>query len=318
MMDMQKRFYKDVVEGLSATPKHLLSKYFYDEAGDKLFQKIMRCPEYYLTRCEDEILSIQGCQIGQAIADNLTKKLDVIGLGAGDGTKTTHLLKAFAGKDIVKAFYPVDISCHIINMLEKQVPLQFPHLVVKGWNGEYIQMLEKINQYSGQPKMILFLGSNIGNYSKDHAPEFCNLINQQLKAGDFLFIGFDLKKHPQTILNAYNDKGGFTKAFNLNLLTRINRELNGDFKIPDFDHYSMYDPNTGACKSYLVSLKEQVVHIGNDYSVTFYKNETMQMEISQKYTPEEIRKLALNSGFTTLKEFYDSKNWFVDCLWQKI
>jgi len=137
-----------------------------------------------------------------------------------------------------------------------------------------------------------------------------------LKEGDLLMIGFDLKKHPSVILDAYSDSQGITRAFNLNLLHRINRELDADFKLRLFDHYACYDPATGACKSYLVSLAHQKVRIGNTVTVEFAKDECIYMEISQKYTPEEIQQLAFSAGFTPVADFRDTKNWFADCLWK--
>lgn len=317
-MNKRDLFYQDVLKGLSSQPKYLHSKYFYDEAGDKLFQKIMRCSDYYLTRCEEEILSGQSQQISEAVIRESTLKYDVIGLGAGDGSKTAHLLKAFWERDMIHAYFPVDISPHIIHMLEKDIPERFPGLPVKGWNGEYIQMLHEIQQHSRNRKIIFFLGSNIGNYTKEHALEFCIRLREQLNVGDFLFIGFDLKKHPVTILNAYQDKEGYTKAFNLNLLKRINRELQGDFDIKYFDHYAMYDPLSGSCRSFLISLKDQTVHIGQEFSVSFSENEAIHMEISQKYTIKEINCLAEDSSFRVIDQFFDSKKWFADCLWRKI
>ncbi len=138
-----------------------------------------------------------------------------------------------------------------------------------------------------------------------------------MQPGDLLFIGFDLKKHPGTILDAYNDRQGITRAFNLNLLTRINRELDADFNTDLFEHYPVYDPSTGACKSYLISLAKQEVHIG-DKTITFKENEPVYMEISQKYSLEETDNMAALSGFEPVHVFMDSKKWFADVLWQRL
>ncbi|MGH2642924.1 MAG: L-histidine N(alpha)-methyltransferase [Chitinophagaceae bacterium] len=317
MMDRNWRFLDDVMAGLSATPKFLLSKYFYNKKGDELFQKIMRCPEYYLTRCEEEILNLQSPCIANTVK-KYSEDLEVIGLGAGDGSKSVYLLKEFYNLELIDTYSPVDISDNVIRLLEENIPKEIPGLKVKGFHGEYIEMLQRINQISKKQKIILFLGSNIGNYFPDQALHFCGLLYQQMRAGDLLLIGFDLKKHPQVILNAYNDKQGFTREFNLNLLMRINCELGGDFKIEHFDHYAVYDPVSGSCKSFLVSLKDQQVKIASDFSVNFYKDEAIQMEVSQKYDIESIDGMAEKSGFKGLKKFYDSKRWFVDCLWQRI
>ncbi|TAM95166.1 MAG: L-histidine N(alpha)-methyltransferase [Chitinophagaceae bacterium] len=317
MISTNQRFYGEVVEGLSATPKYLQSKYFYDKNGDDLFQRIMRCPEYYLTRCEEEIFSLQSHDIAGSVKSYL-KDFEVIGLGAGDGSKSAYLLKEFLNQKLADTYYPVDISANIIQLLEENIPKDIVGLKVKGFHGEYIEMLRNIRQFSNKRKIIFFLGSNVGNYRPDQAIRFCCEMHECMNAGDLLLIGFDLKKNPQVILDAYSDKQGLTKDFNLNLLTRINRELGGNFKLGNFDHYAMYDPVSGACKSFLVSLKNQQVKMGSDFSADFSPNEIIQMEISQKYSIEAIDVLAERSGFKVLGKFYDSKKWFTDCLWQKV
>ncbi len=316
MINNNRAFYEEVVEGLSATPKYLFSKYFYDKRGDELFQKIMRCPEYYLTRCEEEILSLQSHCIAEMIKKHL-HNFEVVGLGAGDGTKSMYLLKEFYQQGLSDTYYPVDISDHVIQSLEKKIPRNIPGLRVKGFHGEYIEMLKDIHEFSGKQKMILFLGSNIGNYYPDRALHFCRQLHQYMPQGSLLLIGFDLKKHPQIILNAYNDRQGFTRDFNLNLLVRINRELNGNFTVKSFDHYAMYDPVSGSCKSFLVSLKDQQVKIGSAFSVDFLKDEVIQMEVSQKYHAADIDRMGEDAGFKILGKFYDSRKWFTDCLWQR-
>jgi len=177
-------------------------------------------------------------------------------------------------------------------------------------------MLKQINTLPSKSKVVLFLGSNIGNFHPGQAVQFCSQLSQLLKKGDMLFIGFDLKKHPGTILNAYNDKQGFTRAFNLNLLSRMNRELNANFDTSQFEHFPTYDPETGTCKSFLISLKAQSVQIGNHNNVSFKENEAIQMEISQKYTLKETDQLADESGFEVVNHFFDARKWFVDCLWK--
>lgn len=307
-------FYTEIIRGLSAEPKRLPSKYFYDGRGDLLFQEIMRCPEYYLTRCELEILSGQANEIVRALSDRLPH-FEVVELGAGDATKSSFLLEACLAQGVACSFYPVDISSQIIHSLENDLPEKFPGMHIKGWNGEYLDMLEQINRYSGKRKCLLFLGSNIGNFLPKEAVAFLKAVRGKLTPGDLLLIGFDLRKHPKVILDAYNDKGGLTRDFNLNLLSRINRELTADFVPENFDHYPCYDPVGGACKSFLVSLCSQQVHIGREI-ISFAQNEVLHMEVSQKYSPEETDRLAAESGFRPVAKFYDRKKWFLDSLWQ--
>lgn len=309
-------FYKDVMTGLSSPHKYLQSKYFYDPAGDELFQEIMQSPEYYLTGCEEEIFVNQT----KAIASLFLKRLaefDILELGAGDATKSTHLLRYLSERRERITYYPVDISENIVRLLEAEIPQRIPGLQMSGLNGEYFDMIQECYQVSKRRKVVLFLGSNIGNFSIEEAERFLLMLNQQLAFGDIALIGFDLKKSPRQILAAYNDRLGVTKAFNLNLLRRINRELDGDFDITKFDHYPTYDPVRGTCKSFLISCEDQKVHVG-EQCFNFYRNEPIWTELSQKYSEQEINKLALHCGFTPIANFYDSRHWFVDSVWEKI
>ena len=307
-------FYDDVIDGLKSIPKRLSSKYFYDTNGDKLFQELMKCPEYYPTKCELEIFSEKTADLAASIiADG--DAFDLIELGAGDAMKSTRLLKYLLKQKIDFTYLPIDISNNVISYLTVKIPLSLPGLQVTGLNGEYFEMLNKAASLSDRRKVVMFLGSNIGNMPINEAVDFCRGLRNHLAPGDMAIIGFDLKKSPKTILAAYNDKGGITKKFNLNLLERINRELNADFDLGQFDHYPMYDPESGACKSYLVSLKDQVVNIDGRENIRFIKDECIYMEISQKFTIMQTDQMAENTGFRPVNRFFDSKKWFVDTIW---
>lgn len=306
-------FLRDVLEGLQSHPKRLQSKYFYDATGDALFQQIMHCPEYYLTRCEMEILETQSPAIVAAIRA-VAPQADLVELGAGDASKSIHLLREWMRTGMGATYYPIDISANIIGHLQEMLPEKVPGLDVRGLNGEYMEMLAKSGQAPERARVVMFMGSSIGNFTPGEAIGFLSEVRRQLRPGDFLLIGFDLQKNPRLVLDAYNDRQGLTRDFNLNLLTRINRELDADFQRAHFLHYPTYDPSTGACKSFLVSLRDQAVHIGGTV-VRFRKDEPVFMEISQKYTPEGIRELAARCGFAPVKNFTDEKGWFVDALW---
>lgn len=306
-------FYNDVIKGLRENPKHLDSKYFYDAAGDKLFREIMNCPEYYLTRAELEIFSEKTVELAAALSRD-RDSFDLIELGAGDATKSTYLLKELLGQQIDFRYIPIDISANVIENLNESLPKVLPRLKLTGLNGEYFEMLEKATSLSKRPKVVLFLGSNIGNMPVDRVTEFCKKLRKHLSKGDRLLMGMDIKKNPKTILAAYNDKSGITKRFNLNLLERINRELNSNFIISRFDHYATYDPESGACKSYLISLDNQTVQIGEEV-FHFAENEPIFMEISQKFSFEQIQDLADKSGFKFIDQLFDSKKWFTDVIW---
>lgn len=308
------QFYRDVVAGLQSTPKRLSSKYFYDANGDKLFQELMSCEEYYPTKCELEIFTRQAAEICQAMIAG-GDAFDLIELGAGDATKSSYLLKYLLDNLIDFTYLPIDISDNVISYLNITLPGKLPGLKMQGLNGEYFDMLKKAASISSRRKVVMFLGSNIGNMPVSEAENFCRELRSHLSPDDMLLIGIDLKKNPKTVLAAYNDKQGITRRFNLNLLERINRELNADFNLSKFEHYPVYDPETGACKSYLISTEDQQVKINDKESVHFAKDEYIYMEISQKYTVMQTNQLAENTGFNAENIFFDSKKWFIDAIW---
>jgi L-histidine Nalpha-methyltransferase len=308
------QFYDDVIAGLSSTPKRLNSKYFYDTNGDKLFQDLMNCPEYYPTNCELEIFSEKTAEISKAMVAE-GDPFDLIELGAGDAMKSSYLLRYLMEQKADFTYMPIDISENVISYLNITLPVTLPGLKLNGLNGEYFNMLKQAASVSDRRKVILFLGSNIGNMPVNEALDFCKELRNHLNEGDMVLMGFDLKKNPATILAAYNDKGGITKRFNLNLLERINRELNADFDLNNFEHYPTYDPETGACKSYLVSIKDQEVIIGGKEKIQFLKDEYIYMEISQKFSVAQTEQMAAKAGFKPVNRFFDDKNWFLDAVW---
>jgi L-histidine N-alpha-methyltransferase len=312
--NITEQFYADVIRGLHSTPKQLSSKYFYDAVGDKLFQDLMNCDEYYPTNCELEIFTEQTAEICQAIMGN-GDVFDLIELGAGDAMKSTFLLKYLLEQKADFSYLPIDISENVISYLNMTLPVTLPGLKVTGLNGDYFDMLKKAASLSKRRKVVLFLGSNVGNMPVSDAEYFCKQLRNHLSPGDMLLVGIDLKKNPKTILAAYNDKDGITKRFNLNLLERMNRELGADFDITKFEHYPTYDPETGACKSYLISLEDQQVKIRGKETICFAKDEYIYMEISQKYNVIQTNQMAAGAGFKPLNIFFDSKKWFIDAVW---
>jgi len=308
-------FSQDVWQGLNATPKYLLSKYFYDEAGDAIFKEIMECPEYYLTNCELEIFSTQTNEFTGAIMERL-HGFDIVELGAGDATKSIYLLDALLKHKADFTYYPIDLSVNIIAHLNNKLPALLPGIRLQGLNGDYFAMLEQLKQFSARNKVVLFLGSNIGNILLDSTVDFFKELRSHLSPGDLVLTGFDLVKDPEVILAAYNDKAGITKRFNLNLLNRINHTFNANFDLSAFEHRPVYNEQTGACKSYLESVKDQCVRIGDAGCVHLKAGEQIYMEISQKYTIAQTDSFAEAAGFTPVRHFYDSKKWFLDALWQ--
>jgi len=310
-------FADDIYRGLSSTPKYLESKYFYDAEGDKLFQKIMALKEYYLTDCEMEILNNHKDELLTYSLDSNTPFL-LAELGAGDGQKTKVLLEHFFDKSVQFRYLPIDISPNVLNLMKSNLSVNFPGLKVEPYPGDYFKALDRLNHKEDGRKVLLFLGSTIGNFDYEDALAFLQSLNERMNNKDLLIIGFDLKKDPNVILRAYNDPSGITARFNLNLLQRINRELGGEFVTENFYHHPTYNPSTGEAKSYLVSRKEQTVHISKfNTFFEFKRGESIFMEISQKYDEEMIDNLAEEAGFRVKRNFYDSRNYFVDTLWQK-
>lgn len=310
---MGSQFENDVRKGLTDFPKHLNSKYFYDDKGDKLFQQIMEMPEYYLTGCEYEILDKHKKTITEFFTAE--QGFDLIELGAGDGKKTKILLKHWAEKNLEVNYIPIDISQHVLNELSNSLANEIPELKVIPWQGSYFDVLKKLSKAGSRKKVIMVLGSNIGNLLHPHAVEFLRNIQKAMNKNDMLFIGFDQKKDPRVILNAYNDKAGITETFNKNILVRINKELQANFNPDDFIHWPVYNPETGTTKSYLVNTKAQTVHIGKlNLDVNFKKYESIHLEISQKYDDDTVSWLAQEAGLKIVQEFSDSKGYYKDYL----
>lgn len=309
-------FSQEVTEGLTSFPKFLSSKYIYDKKGDKLFQDIMAMPTYYLTDCEFEIFETHKEAIAQSFTDS--KGFDLIELGAGDGKKTKVLLKHLIERGDTFSYLPIDISQNVLDGLKESVEREIPEIIIKPQQGTYFEVLEDVAGYNERKKVIMVLGSNIGNLLHPQAIDFLTNIKNAMTAGDLLYMGFDQKKNPQTILDAYNDPEGVTEAFNKNLLHRINNEMDADFNPDNFKHWEVYDPETGTAKSYLVSTKDQSVSIKTlGLKVDFTAWETIHTEISQKYDDTIVEWLASESGLEIINEFSDSKAYYKNYLFKK-
>jgi L-histidine Nalpha-methyltransferase len=314
IVDTHEEIESEVIQGLTSPQKYIPSKYFYDRTGSLLFQQIMGLPEYYLSRAEAEIFQNHG----ENLVSLFGNAFDIVELGAGDGSKTGILIEWMlkANKDF--NYIPVDIANDAVDQLTSQFMEQFPGLKVDGLTGDYFKMLDKLNALGNKRKVLFFLGSNLGNFSMKNSLDFLQNINAKLVKGDLLLLGLDLKKHPDIILKAYDDREGVTKNFNLNLLDRMNREFGADFKRQYFIHYPFYNSVNGTVCSSLVSDRQQTVNFklwGN--SIHFQAWEAIHTEISQKYDKHAIQYLADKSGFRILQDFHDSNQYFVNTLWIK-
>ena len=309
-------FAVDVLIGLSGQPKRLQSKYFYDDKGSLLFQKIMGLPEYYLTDSEFEIFQTHKTVISTLLSGS---NFNLVELGAGDGLKTNILLEQFLNDGLDFRFVPIDISESAMQDLTSSMAAKFPQLKAEGIVAEYFDGLKWLSNFTDQQNVVLFLGSNLGNFPKTQARVFLRSLWNTLNHGDYVVIGFDLKKDIDLMLKAYNDSQGVTAEFNLNLLDRINRELGGDFNRSKFRFFASYNVFSGAIESYLVSLEPQSVFIEQiGQSFSFDAWEPIHTEYSYKFLESDIKDLAHETGYRIETQLYDSKRYFTDSIWRVI
>ena len=311
-IEFQNTFEKEVYEGLTAFPKRLSSKWFYDKKGDKLFQKIMELPEYYLTSCEYNIIEKHQQEIAKLFDE--PQGFDLVELGAGDGKKTKILLEKFYEENLEFTYRPIDISASVLEELEESIQEKWPELDIQTEQGMYFDVLKKLgNRDTARKMVIMVLGSNIGNLTHPQAIDFLVNIRKSMQPEDLLFMGLDQKKDPQQILNAYNDTQGITAEFNKNILRRINTELDSNFNTEAFKHWPVYDPETGTAKSFLVSTTQQKVTLKKlNIEVNFAPWESIHTEISQKYDDDVVQWLAQEAGLEITAQFSDTQKQFTD------
>src|SRR5881397_1512829 len=283
-------FINDAIAGLSSNPRTLPCKYFYDERGAALFQKICDLPEYYITRTEIDILDRNRAEI----ASHLGPNIELIGLGTGAGTKTRILIEAL---ETPAVYIPVDISekqlCESTALFRKI----FRDLEILPVCADYLQpVVLPLPRREPARNTVYFPGSTIGNFEPDEAVQFLRRIANVCRGGGGLLIGVDLKKDRPVLEAAYNDGAGVTAQFNLNLLQRINRELGADFDLDQWRHRAIYNSNAGRIEMHLISEIDQFVHF-NEHKFHFRRAEKIITEYSYKYTPEEFAAFAAKAGF---------------------
>lgn len=310
-------FKEDVIQGLSKQPKQLSSKYLYDAKGSSLFQEIMALPEYYLTDCEFQLLEQwKGPMLDAFSSGNRAFKL--LELGSGDGSKTKLLLEHFSKAKLPFEYWPIDISASALEGLQADLQQSLPSLKVSPLHGSYEKVLSQLAQEDKDRWVLLFMGSNIGNFIPEKAAHFLKQLSSVMRQGDLLLIGADLKKAPRQILAAYDDTKGVTAAFNLNLLERINRELDADFDLKQFEFFPFYDPISGELRSYLLSKKEQMVYLkAFDQKLYFKAWEPIHTEVSKKYDLDELEGLGTAVDLQPQQYWLDEKGWFVNYLFEK-
>jgi len=307
-------FLNHVKEGLSKPQKKLSSRYFYDEKGDQLFQHIMTLDEYYLPRCEMQIIQSQSEQIAKDIS-KFHSGLQIVELGAGDGTKTMHLLKIFDPNFTPMQYVALDISSNVLSINGKEIKSELKHINHISIPGDYFETYKNLSP-TQHGRLVLFLGANIGNYNTEEIIEFFKFIKSKLSENDFFLVAFDLAKDPRKIRAAYDDREGATRDFNLNLLVRINRELGANFDISKFDHFPFYNPTTGIASSQIISLIEQNVQFPDGYTASFDAFETIHTEVSKKFFWKEILHIANDSKVSIIQKYFDSKQEYAFILFQ--
>jgi L-histidine Nalpha-methyltransferase len=290
-------FAADVVTSLSAEPKTLPPKYFYDLTGSALFERITQLPEYYPTRCEIGILQDNA----PAIASMFPPGCALIEFGSGSSRKARILLSAAA---TVEAYIPVDISGDFLQQDLAQLKRDLPHLLVHPLVEDFTRPFNIPADLAALPRVGFFPGSTIGNFEPAEASRFLRHIGAVLGAGALLIVGIDLVKDEETLNRAYNDAEGVTAKFNLNLLVRINRELGADFDVAAFEHRAFFNRASSRIEMHLVSARRQQVHI-NGVTIDFHAGETIHTENSYKYTIGSFRALARRSGWSPAEVFTD-------------
>lgn len=306
-------FSADVRRGLGRQPKSLPAKYFYDETGSQLFEEITRQPEYYPTRTEATILRRHAADIHELLDCDVS----LVELGSGSSVKTTILLDALIEKQQALHYLPIDISPTILEETAVRLDARYPELDVTTIASEYGLGLHQAHRIlesrreSPRRKLVLFLGSSIGNLEPAAAVAFLHKVTHVLEKGDGLLVGFDLQKDPAILNAAYNDAQGVTARFNRNVLMRINRELGGEFDLDAFDHHAFYNASASRIEMHLVSRRVQdvaIAFLGETFP--FSKGETIHTENSYKFTVEQIEKLGRDSGLRLRRTFTDPRCWF--------
>lgn len=305
--ERRETFAEDVRRGLTATPKTLPCVYFYDDKGSRLFEAICELPEYYLTRAEAEILATYADEIVEEVGD----RLELVELGSGSATKTRYIIDAIVGRQGSLRYRPIDISRAALDDSAAALSVDFRTLTIQAIEGEYAEGIRSLRGAADVARLILFLGSNIGNMSPDEAVGFLTAIRANVNAGDAMLIGMDLRKDPGVLERAYDDSAGITAAFNMNVLERVNRELGADLDLGTFRHAARYDEAEGRVEMHLVSQVAQTAALPTlGLQVEFAEGETIHTENSYKYSLDQIDDIAARAGWEVRRRWLDSRSQF--------
>jgi dimethylhistidine N-methyltransferase len=296
----------EVYEGLTSRPKRLCPKLFYDAAGSALFEEITRLPEYYLTRTEEEILRERADVIMAEAGDDLT----LVELGAGSARKTSVLIGALLRRQRRALYCPIDVSHDALQAASRRLQAGFPGLRVRPVVSDYTSDMEILHQLPGR-KLVLYIGSSIGNFEPEDALGVLRRIRARLSPGDALLLGVDLRKDAAVLIPAYDDPKGVTERFNKNVLARINRELGGEFDLERFRHRILWNPEASRIEMYLESLIPQAVRVRLlGLKIWFDAGELLHTENSYKYTDDWVLGMLEDGGFALENTWKDARSWF--------
>ena len=309
-VEIHSHFGADVAVGLQRSQKAIPPKYFYDHRGSLLFEQICQQPEYYLTRTEASILRAHVTDIWDEVG-----KCTIVELGSGSSVKTRLLLDEGQRRHLQLHYVPIDISASMLEVTANALVNEYPGLVIDALATDYFNGLTALP--NDTPRLVIFLGSNLGNFSPEEQARLFTHLTQTLQPGDFFLLGCDLQK-PVTILeSAYNDAAGVTAAFNLNLLQRMNRELSAEFDLSRFSHLAFYNQPLHQIEMHLQSEEKQEVMIADlDLQVSFRTEETIHTEISRKFSPTEVCTQLALCGFQRRALWFDANEWFMVALFR--
>jgi L-histidine Nalpha-methyltransferase len=297
----------DVRAGLSATPKTLPPKYFYDERGSALFDEITRLPEYYLTRAETSILTAKAAEIA-----GLSRCASLVELGSGTSAKTGLLLRAMLDTGTLREFVPLDVDPAVLADATEALVARYPGLRVEPFVGDFEADLGAIPPAAWHGvRVIVFLGSTIGNLDPPARAHLLRQVRAALRPGDMFLLGTDLVKDPDRLIRAYNDSAGVTAEFNRNVLRVINKELSADFDVEEFEHVAIWDPPSQWMEMRLRSTRAQTVSVNDlDLKVEFAAGEEMRTEISAKFRPAQVRAELTAAGLDPVRFWTDDNGDF--------
>jgi dimethylhistidine N-methyltransferase len=309
----QKTFAQELSHSFSQKQKTINPKFFYDEKGSYLFKKICTLPEYYISRTEVTLLR----QLEEKLPNYLNGDFRLVELGSGSSTKTRILIDILEKSQKRIEYFPIDIS-NILRESCKELQNDYKNLCITGIIDDYEPALELVKNYDDKNNLIVFLGSSFGNYDPNTGLGLLQKINSLMKSGDLFLLGLDLTKDETVLEKAYNDSQGITAQFNLNVLSRINSELDSDFDIRKFVHHAIYNESQSRVEIYLRSLENQTVNISKaSMTLQIKQNELIHTENSCKYTIPKIKEMLSTTGFQIRDVWYDEKQHYCLVLFSK-